>query len=201
VSTPRPIVLATANRGKALELEALAAALPVRVALLSELAGPVETSEPFGTFHENARRKAHVAARLTGEWALGEDSGLAVDALSGRPGVYSARFAGPGQPDAQRVALLLEMLEGVPTDRRGARFHCALCLAGPEGVLGEWAGVCEGRIANEARGSGGFGFDPVFVAGGQSLTSAELTPDEKNALSHRGIAMRRFVADLPPLLA
>jgi len=93
------------------------------------------------------------------------------------------------------------MMRDVPQERRTARFHCALALASPSGQLGEWEGVCEGRIAESARGSEGFGFDPIFVADGQTRTNAELSPEEKNAISHRGIAMRRFAADLPRMLA
>jgi XTP/dITP diphosphohydrolase len=200
VSESRLLVLATGNAGKARELEALLGGLQLRVTLLRDVAGPTEIPEPFATFRENARRKAEVAARIAGEWALGEDSGLSVEALQGRPGVYSARFAGAGQPDAERVALLLRMLEGVPEPHRTARFHCALCLAAPHGVLGEWEGLCEGTITSEPRGQGGFGYDPIFVPRGQARTSAELAPDGKNAISHRGLAMRRFVAEVPRLL-
>ena len=92
------------------------------------------------------------------------------------------------------------MLEGVPEPHRTARFHCALCLAAPHGVLGEWEGLCEGTITSEPRGQGGFGYDPIFVPRGQARTSAELAPDGKNAISHRGLAMRRFVAEVPRLL-
>ena len=196
----RLIVLATANRAKAVELEALLAAMPVRLALLEEAAGRRDIAEPFATFRESAAYKARRAAQLTGEWSLGEDSGLEVDALAGRPGVYSARLAGKGAPDERRIALLLRMLEGVPAERRTARFRCALALAAPEGLLGQWQGVCEGRIAERPRGERGFGFDPVFVAGGETRTNAELTAEEKNALSHRGMAMRQFAAELAGLI-
>jgi XTP/dITP diphosphohydrolase len=201
VSAPRSIVLATNNPGKARELEALLGGLSLRLALVRDVCGAVDIAEPFATFRENAAYKARVAARLAGEWALGEDSGLAVDALAGRPGVYSARFAGKGEPDERRVGLLLGMLRGTPAPRRAARFCCAIALASPEGAVGEWQGVCEGRIAESARGEGGFGFDPVFIADGQTRTNAELTSDEKNAISHRGIAMRALARDLAGLLA
>jgi len=221
VTAPRLIVLATSNPGKVRELEALlsdwittkytkhtkdddgdgtAAGLAVRLALIGEVADGGEIPEPFTTFRENAAYKARVAAQRSGEWALGEDSGLAVDALAGRPGVYSARLAGKGQSDARRVALLLEMMRDVPAPRRTARFHCAVALASPEGLLGEWQGVCEGRIAEAARGEQGFGFDPVFIPDGETRTMAELTPDEKNAVSHRGRAMRRMAEELRGML-
>jgi len=219
VTAPRLIVLATSNPGKVRELEALLSDWittkytkhtkgrhgggtrpAVRFAVLSDIAGPLEIPEPFATFRENAAFKARVAAERSGEWALGEDSGLQVDALAGRPGVYSARFAGKGQPDARRVALLLAMMREVPAPRRTARFHCAVALASPEGLLGEWQGVCEGRIAEAARGEGGFGFDPVFIPDGETRTMAELAPEQKNAISHRGRAMRRMAEALRGML-
>ena len=148
----RRIVLATGNPGKAGELETLLRGLPVQCVLLRELAGGLDVPEPFATFVENAAYKARFAARLGREWALGEDSGLDVDAMAGRPGVYSARFAGHRRPDSERVGLLLNMMMDVPPARRTGRFHCALALASPEGLLGQWHGLCEGRIAEAPRG-------------------------------------------------
>ena len=220
----RLIVLATSNAGKVRELEALLSdwmttkhtrytkwtetthgggeerGPGLRFALLRELVGACEIPEPFATFRENAAYKARVAAERSDEWALGEDSGLVVDALAGRPGVYSARFAGKGEPDARRVAFLLDLLRDVPEARRTARFHCAVALASPEAILGEWEGVCEGRIAEAARGERGFGYDPAFIPDGETRTIAELTSDEKNAISHRGCAMRKVAQGLAQLL-
>lgn len=197
----RLILLATNNRGKVVELEKLLADLPVRVALLSDVVGAMDIPEPFGTFRENAAHKALTGARLSGEWALGEDSGLEVEALGGRPGVYSARLAGKGRPDAERVALLLQLIEGVLPERRAARFRCALALASPARLLGQWEGRSDGQITQRPRGTGGFGFDPVFVAEGMDRTNAELSTEEKNRISHRGEAIRTLREALPGLLA
>jgi len=196
----RLIVLATGNRGKVVEVSPLLREMPVQLAILSDVVGAIPIPEPFATFRENAVHKALVAAALSGSWALGEDSGLEVDALAGRPGVYSARLAGKGAPDEQRIRLLLDMLLGVPPERRTARFCCAVALASPGGVLGEWQGHCEGHITEAPRGDGGFGFDPVFEPLGLTRTTAEMSTNEKNAISHRGQALRRFAADLPGLL-
>jgi XTP/dITP diphosphohydrolase len=200
-SGERLIVLATSNRGKVTEVARLCRALPVELALLADALGPIEIPEPFATFRENAAHKALTAAALAEAWALGEDSGLEVDALGGRPGVYSARFAGKQALDADRVQLLLGMLAAIPPEARTARFHCAMALASPDGLLGEWQGECEGRIAEMPRGEAGFGFDPVFVPVGAARTMAELATEEKNAISHRGNALRRLLADLPRLLS
>jgi len=188
---PPALLLATHNAGKRREAEALLAGLGVEVATLRDLGDGAALPEPFATFHENARHKAVLAAHRHGRAALGEDSGLVVEALGGRPGAYSSRFAGAGRPDPERVALLLSLLDDRPAEEREARFVCALCLAAPDGsVVGEWCGECAGRIATVPRGEGGFGYDPVFVAQGQSRTNAELSPEEKNAVSHRGAAFR-----------
>lgn len=197
----RLIVLATSNRGKVVEISELCHGLPIELALLTDVVGPTDIPEPFTTFRENAANKALVAAALSNTWAIGEDSGLEVDALGGRPGVYSARFAGKGSPDQERVRLLLKMLVGVPPDRRTARFRCAMALASPNRLLGEWQGPCGGTIAEAPRGSGGFGFDPVFIPDGMSRTMAELSTEEKNSLSHRGNALRQLLTDLPRLLS
>lgn len=198
----RLLVLATSNAKKGREIQALLQPLPVQVLLLKDVCGPVRVPEPFNTFRENAAYKALWSARLCGEWSLGEDSGLEVDALSGRPGVYSARFAGAEAPDEKRVELLLRLLEGLSDDQRTARFRCVVALAAPppHGILGAWEGACEGRIVTQPRGSFGFGYDPIFVANGQTRTNAELTPEEKNAISHRGIALRLFARDFPIIL-
>ncbi len=200
-SAERLIVLATSNRGKVVEVAELCRGLPVELALLTDILGPTDIPEPFSTFRENAAHKALTAAALSDAWALGEDSGLEVDALGDRPGVYSARFAGKHAPDPERVQLLLKMLASVPADRRAARFRCAMALAAPDRLLGQWQGECEGRIAEAPRGSRGFGFDPAFIPAGKSRTMAELSTQEKNSLSHRGNALRRFLADLPRLLS
>lgn len=188
---PPRLILATANTHKAGEMQRLLAGCGRAVtAAPPEVVNMEETGE---TFAANARIKALAAARATGEKTLADDSGLCVDALDGRPGVRSHRWAGPDATDADRIAKLLNALEGVPAERRTARFVCAMCLAAPEGVLWEGEGAVEGRIANAPHGEGGFGYDPVFLLpDGRSL--AELAPDEKNAVSHRGRAARAAAA-------
>jgi XTP/dITP diphosphohydrolase len=161
---------------------------------------PEETGQTFG---ENAAIKAVSAARGTGQWALADDSGIAIDALSGKPGIYSARWAGPGSGAPEWIAKTLAELDGVPGERRGARYICALALADPAGKIVTTAeGVFEGRIADMPRGSGGFGYDPIFLVDedARGRTAAQLSPDEKHALSHRGKAVRELIPELQKLL-
>lgn len=202
--TPRRVLLATANPGKLTELRAL---LPESVAVLG--LADVDHYEPLpetgATFEDNALLKARQAAAETGIVALADDSGLEVDALNGMPGVLSARWAGVHGDDAANNALLLAQIGDVPDDRRGAAFVSAVALVTPDGreevVRGRWPG----RIIREPRGTGGFGYDPLFVpaecdADGSGRTSAELTPEQKNALSHRGRALRAIVPRLLEVL-
>ncbi|MHB8927644.1 MAG: XTP/dITP diphosphatase [Bacillota bacterium] len=191
----RKLVLATRNAGKEHELKALLAGLPLEVVSLRNYPDVPELVEDGDTFAANAAAKARQAAAFTGEMALADDSGLEVDALAGRPGVHSARFAGPRANDADRNAKLLEMLEGVPTERRTARFKAAMAVAWPGGGCGlpgllEVEEACEGLITEAPRGDGGHGFDPVFLYGPAGRTFAEMTIDEKNEVSHRGRAAR-----------
>jgi XTP/dITP diphosphohydrolase len=146
-----------------------------------------ETGE---TFRDNAILKANAFARSAGLPALADDSGLEVDALGGAPGVRSARYAGPGASDADRIALLLRNLAHVPAAQRQARFRCTMALATPEGLVGTVDGTCEGEIAFAPRGSNGFGYDPVFLLPHLGRTMAELRDEEKHAISHRGRAGR-----------
>ena len=162
-------------------------------------APPAEPVEDGETFAANARIKAVCYARATGRWCLADDSGLAVDALGGAPGVHSARYAGtdgdrPHCDDANNAKLLRE-LEGVAPERRTARFVCAMCLADPRGnVVAETAGTVEGVIGHAPRGDNGFGYDPLFELPELGCTSAQLPPEKKNALSHRGDAARKMAA-------
>jgi XTP/dITP diphosphohydrolase len=183
------LILATANAHKAGEMRELLAGCGWETAPAPPDAADVE--ETGETFAENARLKALAVAKATGFTALADDSGLAVDALGGRPGIRSKRWAGP--EDADRIARLLEALDGVPPGERGAHFVCAACIAGPEGVLWEGVGTVEGHIADAPRGEGGFGYDPVFLLP-DGRTMAELGPAEKNERSHRGRAMRAAAA-------
>ncbi len=167
-----------------------------------------EVKEDGATFAENARKKASGYAKATGLWTLADDSGLVVDALGGAPGVNSARFSGERAKGADRKAIdrrnmekLLSLLEGVPTEKRTAQFVCCLCLAGPEKVLLEAQGTVEGLIAKEPTGTGGFGYDPVFFVPSLGKTAGQLGEEEKNAISHRGNAMRKLKPLLSQLLA
>jgi XTP/dITP diphosphohydrolase len=195
----RQILVATTNPGKVRELRAL-------------LGGQVEwkileVQEDGATFAENARKKALGYAQATGLWTLADDSGLVVDALGGAPGVNSARFSGDRPKGADRKLLdrrnmekLLSLLQGVPREKRTARFVCCLCLADPAGVLLETRGTLEGIIAVEPAGTGGFGYDPVFLVPPLGKTVAQLGEEEKNAISHRGNAMRALKPRLIELL-
>lgn len=182
-------MIATLNRGKGRELQRLLADFPFDVVLLADIPGAQLPEETGTTYAENALIKARVAARATGLPALGDDSGLEVDALGGAPGLYSARFGGPGLDDAGRTALLLQRLADVPDDRRTARFRCAIALVGNgDERLAE--GTVEGTITRAPRGAGGFGYDPVFFHPPHGCTLAELTDDEKLRVDHRGAAVR-----------
>jgi XTP/dITP diphosphohydrolase len=180
-------VLATTNRGKIREFED--AFGRVRLIPLSEFEGVTLPEETGDTFEANARAKAIAAARATGLPALADDSGLAVDALGGAPGVRSARFAGPGADDLANRALLTARLRGAPPWARTARFICSLVLALPDGSSDAVEGTCAGRLLDRERGNGGFGYDPLFVPDGYDRTFAEMSREEKEALSHRGRAI------------
>ncbi|HEX8163740.1 MAG TPA: RdgB/HAM1 family non-canonical purine NTP pyrophosphatase [Pyrinomonadaceae bacterium] len=194
------LLLATSNAGKVRELAQLLEALPVRLRDLSEFGRVAPVEETGETFEENASLKATAYGRLTGRLTLADDSGLEVEALGGAPGVRSARYAGADATDGQRVARLLEELEGAGDDERGARFVCVLALYDPAAEsLHLFRGVCAGRIAASARGSQGFGYDPVFVPEGYDLSFAELPAAVKRRISHRARALadaRRHLAQL-----
>jgi XTP/dITP diphosphohydrolase len=186
----RPLVVATLNRGKGLEIARLLADLPLDVRLLCDVPGATLPEETGTTYRENALLKAHAAARATGIMALGDDSGLEVDALDGGPGPLSARFGGPGLDDRGRTTLLLERMRGVPAARRGARFRCVIAIVTSDGTERVVDGTVEGVIAESPRGSGGFGYDPVFFYPPLGRTFGELTEKEKAGVSHRGAAVR-----------
>ncbi len=191
------LVIASHNDGKIAELRGLLAAHGVEVLGLPDLPGAPDPDEPHETFRENACHKALVAADFSGLPALADDSGLMVDALNGRPGVYSSRY---GSDDQQRIRRLLGELEGVPGDRRGAHFVCVIALAVPGRVVGDWEGRCDGSILTEPRGDCGFGYDPVFYSPEAGASFAELPGEAKGVYSHRGRALRAMLADLPALL-
>jgi len=184
------LVAATGNAGKLRELRALLADPAIALRTLADWPDFTPPPEDGDTFLANARIKAHAVALRTGLPALADDSGLAVDALGGLPGVRSARFAedaAAGRGDAANVALLLERLRDVPAERRTARFHCAVVVARPDGRELVTEGTCEGIIAAAPRGRGGFGYDPVFLYGDR--TFAEIDAEEKDRVSHRARAI------------
>lgn len=183
------IALASGNEKKRAEIVAILAGLDVELVPMTELGvpSPEETGE---TFEANALLKARTVAEATGLPAIADDSGLEVDALDGRPGVRSARYAGEDATDADNNAKLLAELEGVAADGRTARFVCAAALVGPDGEEHVVRGVMEGEVIEEPRGEHGFGYDPLFVSAGEQRTNAELPPEVKDARSHRGAAFR-----------
>ncbi len=184
-------MLASGSPHKLVEFRRLFLGSPVRILPATEVASPPKVAETGATFLQNARLKAVVYALACRAWCLADDSGLAVDALGGAPGVRSARYAGPDASDHARNAKLLAALADVPDARRSARFRCAVALATPDGsVVYTAIRSCEGRIAPAPRGGQGFGYDPLFIVGTGDRTMAELTPDEKNRVSHRGKAAR-----------
>jgi XTP/dITP diphosphohydrolase len=189
------VVLASGNAGKLREFAELLANTGFEFVRQSEL-GIEPPPETGTTFLDNALIKARNAARLTGMPAIADDSGIEVDALGGAPGVYSARYAGEGASDEANLAKLLAALQGVPAARRGARYRCVVVFVercdDPHPLIGE--GTWEGQILDGRRGSGGFGYDPSFLPRGESRTAAEMPSDEKHQYSHRGQALRAFVA-------
>jgi len=196
-SNDRPVVLlATRNAGKVREILEVLGDLPVQFKSLEQFASLPEAEETGKTFAENARIKAVHYSALTGLPAIAEDSGLEVDALGGLPGVNSARFAGRHGDDAANNAKLLEMLRGVPDERRTARFRCVCVLAEAGQIIAQTEGVIEGVILHEPRGTGGFGYDPLFFVPDLGRTTAEISVQEKNAISHRGRAIRAMRTQL-----
>ena len=191
--------MASGNVGKLREIEGILSDLNIALVPQSDF-GLSEAEETGSTFAENALIKARHAAQATGLAAIADDSGLMVDALDGRPGIYSARYSGPDATDQSNIDRLLAELEGVPEDQRGAAFHCVVCFVTPDDnepfiAEGEW----RGRILRECRGDGGFGYDPVFLDTELGCSSAELNAEEKNARSHRGKALRKLARKLREL--
>jgi len=197
------ILVATTNPGKMAELSAMLD-LDVDWLSLSDFPDVPQVAEDGQTFQENARKKALGYAKATGLWTIADDSGLVIDALDGAPGVKSARFSGEPAPHQERClidyrncAKVLDLLKDVPTEKRTARFVCSLCLAKSEEILIETQGKLEGVIAQSPAGCNGFGYDPIFFVPSVGRNVAQLGSEEKNAISHRGNAIRK----LKPLLA
>jgi len=185
----RDLLIATTNPGKLVEIREAFKDLPFRLLSLQDLSGAPAVVEDGATFLDNARKKAHELARWSGKPTLADDSGLVVDALGGRPGVHSARYAGEKATDEEnRLKILMEM-EGVPDERRKATFVCVLVLADPSGEEIVTEGRVEGRITTRPKGNGGFGYDPLFLIPSLGKTTAKLSLYDKNRISHRGQAL------------
>lgn len=193
------LVIGTTNLAKGRELADLLRPYGFQVHTLGDFDDPLDVVEEGQTFAANARAKASEQAKHLGCWVLADDSGLEVDALGGRPGVYSARYAGKDASDGENNAKLLVELEGVPEAKRGARYYCHVAVADPSGAIrAESSGICRGRIRFEAAGTNGFGYDPLFEIVEYHRTFGELGSSVKAVLSHRGRAMRGI---LPKLVA
>ena len=194
------ILIATANPGKMREIAAVFVELPIQCLGLADLTPLPEPVEDHPTFLGNAEKKARHYAGLTGLWTLADDSGIEVDALGGRPGVRSARYAGQPTDDHANNRKLVAELDGIPPNERAARFRCALVLADDDRILARTQGVIEGTIIDEPRGRNGFGYDPHFLLEELGMTTAEITPDHKNRISHRGQAARRMAPHVARLI-
>lgn len=204
VHTPDKIFVATGNPGKIAELSGM---LDIGVELvgLVDFCDIKKVKEDGVTFAENARKKALGYAKQTGIWTIADDSGLVVDALDGEPGVRSARYSGEYSDDnrdlldRKNMAKVLKLLEGVPWEKRTARFICSLCLASAEEVLVETEGRLEGVIAEKQTGENGFGYDPIFFVPELNKTTAQLSREQKNEISHRGRAIKKLKPELERL--
>jgi len=197
---PRTLVIGTRNRGKFREIAAILAPLDLDLVPLVAFGDVPPVPETGETFEANARAKALGYARATGRWALADDSGLEVDVLGGAPGVRSARWGGEEGSDALNNRALLAALADYPPDTWTARFRCVMALATPDRVLAVTEGTCEGVIAARPAGSNGFGYDPHFYLPDRGKTAAQLAPDEKNRISHRGRALPAMKTQLEKFL-
>ncbi|MBD3317580.1 MAG: XTP/dITP diphosphatase [Chitinivibrionales bacterium] len=194
------IIIATSNEGKVREIRQICADLTVAPTSLKDHWRPVpDIPETGETFLENARIKAEWVWERRATWVLADDSGLEIDSLGGKPGVWSSRYAGEHAHDRENIAKVLEELKGVPPEKRTARFKCVMVLLSPSGEASTAEGVCEGRILSEPRGEGGFGYDPIFVPEGYTGSFAELDADTKNGISHRGRALESLKGRLHEL--
>jgi XTP/dITP diphosphohydrolase len=194
------LLIATNNPGKVAEYRHLLMDCGWDLVTPRDAGLELDVEEVGQTYEENATIKAVEYAQAGGLVTLADDSGIEVDALDGRPGVLSARYTGPGKTDEERVQALLAELNGVPDGRRTARFRCVIAVAKPGGAVELAEGAVEGVVGREPRGSNGFGYDPVFVLPNRGVTTAELPPDEKHAVSHRGIAARKATVILQRML-
>lgn len=192
----KQVVIATKNKGKAKDFEAIFAPLGYEVLTLFDVAPDMDIAETGTTFEENAILKAEAVAKRLNTYVIADDSGLEIDALNGEPGVYSARYAGDHN-DAANISKVLKKLEGIPEEKRTARFCCCLAITGPSHKTETVFGTCEGIILTEKRGTQGFGYDPIFYVPSMKKTMAEMTAEEKGSISHRGNALRKLAEQLP----
>jgi XTP/dITP diphosphohydrolase len=195
------VLIATRNPGKARELAALLEDEPVQIVSLADFPSVPETVEDGETMAANAAKKAQEGSLATGLLTVADDSGLEVDALDGAPGVRSSRFLGRGSTEEERNTEILRRMREVPDERRTCRFRCAVAVARDGRIEGATEGTCEGRIAHVPRGNHGFGYDPIFYLPDRGCTMAELEPQEKNEISHRGRALREAASILRRQLA
>jgi XTP/dITP diphosphohydrolase len=196
----KTILIATKNKGKAKEFEALFYPKGYKVLTLLDMDDHLDVEETGKTFEENAKLKAETISSYYNLPVLADDSGLMVDALDGRPGIYSARYAGEEKNDEANLQKVLAELKDIPDDERTARFYCALAFAIPGEETRLYKGTIEGRITKEPKGSNGFGYDPIFYVPSKEKTMAELSADEKNEISHRAQAIRYLANDLDKIL-
>lgn len=198
----RTLLIATTNRHKLEEIRAVLTGVPYECCSLLDVGVEIDVEETEQTFAGNAVLKARTYAQTTGLMCLADDSGLEIDALDGAPGVYSARFAGRGTSYEERFRIILEKMQGLNTSQRAARFRCAMAVAEPTGLWRVVEGTLEGEIADRPRGANGFGYDPIFLLPALGKTTAELTPEQKNLISHRARAaqMARILLEYWPEL-
>lgn len=196
----KQVIIATQNKGKAKDFEALFGPLGYEVLTLRDVAKDMDVEETGVTFEENAILKAEAVAEALRTTVIADDSGLEIDALNGEPGVYSARYAGEAKSDEANIEKVLAKLEGVSEEQRTARFRCVLAIASPNKETVTYSGSCEGMILSERRGDHGFGYDPIFFVPNEGKAMAELLPEEKAAISHRGNALRELEKAMPEWL-
>ncbi len=189
---PLELVIATRNKKKVEEIRRILEGLPVTLYSIDDFPGCPEVEEDADTFEGNSVKKAVAVSRFTGRPAIADDSGLEVYALNRAPGVFSARYAGPGADDRKNREKLLREMTGTEKSKRGARFVCYVALALPDGKVETFEGFVEGSIGTGPKGSSGFGYDPVFYPAGHDRTFAEMSAGEKDALSHRGMALKKL---------
>lgn len=195
----KEIVLASSNAGKVREVEMMMKDMGIRVIPLSETSFTEEIEENGATFEENAVIKAKAVAEVLGVPVLADDSGLEIDYLDKAPGIYSARYLGHDTPYSVKNRMILEKLDGVPDEERTARFVCSMALALPHGAVLTTTATMEGRIAYEIKGENGFGYDPIFFLPEFGMSSAEISPEQKNEISHRGKALRQMKEEIAKL--